>query len=170
MNKAEKSDIRSIATIMEFMRTFDILNRYLDINLAQIGSKPIRFGVMNAIVSHGGKMNLKDLGAWTFRAPHTITSMIDSLEKDGLVRRVPNGNDRRSIFAVVTNKGWENTDKIVPVVENVAQDILLCLNDSEIVMLKKRLKQLRKHLLKEIASFPDQIPKKLGRGTRIKRE
>jgi DNA-binding MarR family transcriptional regulator len=38
-------------------------------------------------------------------APRTITGLIDNLERDGLVRRVPDPSDRRSVRARLTKAG-----------------------------------------------------------------
>jgi DNA-binding MarR family transcriptional regulator len=38
-------------------------------------------------------------------APRTMTGLIDNLERDGLVRRVPDSTDRRSVRARLTRAG-----------------------------------------------------------------
>jgi DNA-binding MarR family transcriptional regulator len=39
--------------------------------------------------------------------PRTMTDIIDVLERDGLVKRVPDPADRRSVQAVITEAGLE---------------------------------------------------------------
>jgi len=39
--------------------------------------------------------------------PRTMTDIIDVLERDGLVKRVPDPTDRRSVQAVITEAGLE---------------------------------------------------------------
>jgi DNA-binding MarR family transcriptional regulator len=39
--------------------------------------------------------------------PRTVTDLVDVLERDGLVTRVPDAADRRSILAVLTDEGLE---------------------------------------------------------------
>jgi DNA-binding MarR family transcriptional regulator len=39
--------------------------------------------------------------------PRTMTDIIDVLERDGLVKRVPDPTDRRSVQAVITDAGLE---------------------------------------------------------------
>src|SRR3989304_5850955 len=91
--------------VMSFLRTGDALNRYLELELAKWQSSPIRFAVMNALLANGGEMTPKEISRRTYRAPRTITSMIDSLERDGLVRREANPAARRAIRLVVPATG-----------------------------------------------------------------
>ena len=135
---------------MSFMRTFDIMNRYLEIELMNYKTSPIRFAVMNAIVVHGGRMVPTAISKWVYRAPRTITSMIDSLERDGLIRRELNTKDRRSINVVVTEKGWDDASKKGSVAEEIDRRVLSCLSEEELNTLSGILKKLRRHLLSEI--------------------
>jgi DNA-binding MarR family transcriptional regulator len=43
-------------------------------------------------------------------APRTMTGLIDNLERDGLVRRVPDSTDRRSVRAHLTKAGIERLE------------------------------------------------------------
>jgi DNA-binding MarR family transcriptional regulator len=43
-------------------------------------------------------------------APRTMTDIIDVLERDGLVKRVPDPADRRSVQAVITESGLERVN------------------------------------------------------------
>jgi DNA-binding MarR family transcriptional regulator len=43
-------------------------------------------------------------------SPRNITGLIDNLERDGLVLRAPDPNDRRSVLAVLTDQGRERID------------------------------------------------------------
>jgi DNA-binding MarR family transcriptional regulator len=43
-------------------------------------------------------------------APRTMTDIVDVLERDGLVKRVPDDADRRSVQAVITEAGLERVN------------------------------------------------------------
>jgi len=149
MSISKENGKRNLNFVMSFIRTFDILNRYLEIELMKYKTSPIRFAVMNAIIVHGGRMVPTAISKWTYRAPRTVTSMLDSLERDGLVRREPNTKDRRSINVVVTEKGWENTNTLIPATEEINRKALSCLSEEELNTLSGILKKLRSHLLAE---------------------
>ena len=44
--------------------------------------------------------------------PRTMTDIIDVLERDGLIKRVPDAGDRRSVLAALTDSGVERIDAI----------------------------------------------------------
>lgn len=138
--------------VMSIMRTADILNRYLEIELAKYGSNPTRFGTMNALFVHGGTMTPTAISRWLFRTKHSITSMLERLDEIGLIRRERSTRDGRSVNVTVTAEGWKATKKMIPVVEQVSESSLSCLKDDELEDLMVVLKRLRGHLLKTLGS------------------
>lgn len=133
--------------LMSLIHSFDVLNRYLELKLFPHGINPIRFAVMNALIVHGGRMSPTDISKWTLRSPHTVTSMLDWLERDGLVKREPNLVDRRRIDVIVTDKGWNATRNMIPIVEEIGEKALDCLSQEEIETVIGIMRKLRKHLL-----------------------
>jgi DNA-binding MarR family transcriptional regulator len=51
------------------------------------------------------RMPFKDLAAASLTSRPTITGIVDTLEKKGLVTREPNPDDRRSLLVSLTEKG-----------------------------------------------------------------
>lgn len=51
--------------------------------------------------------------------PTSVTSTIDRLERDGLVSRAPNPDDRRSILVSLTGSGREALDKATALLEAI---------------------------------------------------
>jgi len=134
---------------MSIIRTTDVINRFLELELKNYGTSPPRFSVMNALIAHGGKMNPSDISKWIFRAKHTVTSMLGVLENIGYVKREPNGDDKRSVNIIITKKGWKATETMIPNAENIGLKILSCLDDKEIESLTDLLKRIRKHLFQQ---------------------
>lgn len=96
-----------------------------------------------------------------FRSPRTITSTLDSLERDGLVRREPNPTDRRGVNVVVTEKGWKSARTMAPVAQEISKRILSCFTEHELETAVGLLRKLRKHALAEIGekAFPRSRPR-----------
>ena len=62
-----------------------------------------------------GQMTISDIARLTSMANTTLTSMLDRMEAEGLVQRVPDRVNRRQIFVSVTDKAKiyrEQYDKI----------------------------------------------------------
>jgi DNA-binding MarR family transcriptional regulator len=71
-----------------------------------------------------GPMISKDLGT-RFRVPvSTMTGLVDRMEKKGLVRRVPNRRDRRSIELEITPAGTLVLEEQGRMLEAVARGML----------------------------------------------
>jgi len=65
---------------------------------------PGRFGVLEVIAANSG-LSQSELGALLGIDRSTIVAVIDKLERDGLVRRMPAPNDRRSHALKLSEKG-----------------------------------------------------------------
>ena len=77
------------------------------------GLSESRFQVLMAIYhSPDRRLPLGVLAERLSVVPRTITDVIDTLERDGLVRRVPDNEDRRSTQAELTEAGKERIGAI----------------------------------------------------------
>jgi MarR family 2-MHQ and catechol resistance regulon transcriptional repressor len=141
---------RETREMLSIVRTFEVLNRYLEIELTKHGSSPARFAIMNAIVAHGGSMNPTAISKWLFRAKHSMTPMIKHLENIGFVNKKPSDKDRRSFDVVVTQKGWDATRRMTGIADEISHDALSCLTSEEKATLITLLKRLRKHLYEKM--------------------
>lgn len=133
--------------IMAIVRSADILNRYLQVELSKYGSSPTRFAIMNALLVHGGSMTPTAISKWVFRAKHSITAMLRGLGESGLVNQEPNKKDGRSVNIVVTKKGWKATRAMLTEAEKISKEVLSCFSEKEIEILMELLKRFRKHLI-----------------------
>ncbi len=73
----------------------------------------------------------------------TLTGIVDRLEKNGMVSRSPNPQDRRSILISLTKKGLGIVPKIRKAVSEANQTFLNSLSNEEELMLRGLLNRLR---------------------------
>jgi len=57
------------------------------------------------------KLSFSDVGKYTSLAKTTLTSMIDRMEANGLVERIPDKKDRRQIYVSITEKARKYQQK-----------------------------------------------------------
>jgi DNA-binding MarR family transcriptional regulator len=62
--------------------------------------------------SPGHRLPLGALAEGLNVTPRTMTDVIDVLERDGLVKRVPDPADRRSVFALISKAGVERINAV----------------------------------------------------------
>ncbi len=73
----------------------------------------------------------------------TLTGIVDRLEKNGMVERSPNPQDRRSILISLTEKGLGIVPEIRKAVTEANQLFLNALSKEEELMLRRLLNRLR---------------------------
>ena len=79
---------------------------------------------------------LGDLAEMLEVAPRTITGLIDNLERDGWVQRLPDPTDRRSIQAQLTKKGLDQVQAMLRDVRHRQASTTTGLSPDELVQLR----------------------------------
>ena len=81
------------------------LENRLEDALGTVGLSMSKLGVLTQLVEAGHPLAPSDLAARLSCVRSNMTQLIDRLEADGLVRRVDDATDRRSVLAEVTRLG-----------------------------------------------------------------
>jgi MarR family 2-MHQ and catechol resistance regulon transcriptional repressor len=72
-----------------------------------------QFGVLQSL-HHVGPMNQTEISGLLAKSSSNITTVIDNLERGGLVRRERQGSDRRCAMVSLTPEGEDLISRIVP--------------------------------------------------------
>ncbi|MFI8183830.1 MarR family transcriptional regulator [Actinacidiphila glaucinigra] len=70
--------------------------------------------LVNLSESPQRRMRMSDLARATLQSKSRLSHQIGRMEKAGLVRRENCESDRRGLFAVLTEDGWETMRKVAP--------------------------------------------------------
>jgi DNA-binding MarR family transcriptional regulator len=81
------------------------LEARLEERLGQVGLSMSKLGVLTQLVESDKALPLSELAARLSCVRSNMTQLVDRLEGDGLVRRVDDPADRRSVLAEVTDLG-----------------------------------------------------------------
>lgn len=100
-----------------------------------------QFGILEALV-HLGPMSQKELSEKILKSPGNITTIINNLEKAGLVIRILSMEDRRYYAIHLTEKGRELIERIFPVHAEILFNRMSVLTEQEQQTLGKLLKKL----------------------------
>jgi MarR family transcriptional regulator, 2-MHQ and catechol-resistance regulon repressor len=104
-----------ITTFGMLAETFLGLGDKLETQLAEFDLKPLEFEVILRLGrSPNSSLRMTDLAAQAHITTSGVTRIVDRLEHDGLVRRVPCESDRRGSFAQLTAAGEKRLDAILP--------------------------------------------------------
>jgi DNA-binding MarR family transcriptional regulator len=110
-----------------------------------------RMGVMFRLY-RGGACALGDLAGELDTTPRNVTGLVDHLERDGLVERIPDTEDRRSVRARLTPAGKERIEGIwkegierqFEVVRDMTKDDLAQLRHLCLLLVESARKELGK--------------------------
>ncbi|MBI3764464.1 MAG: MarR family transcriptional regulator [Chloroflexi bacterium] len=119
-------------------RTADAVARYVEAELGEWGITTAQYGVLLHL-SKGEQLSLSDLSGLIFRSNSTLTSLIDRMERDGLVNRVAHANDRRVTTVELTPKGRDLLLEIRAHHRPFLADMMSCLSPDELTQLSELL-------------------------------
>ncbi len=88
------------------------------------------------------KLSITEIGRLTSLAKTTLTSMLDRMEKSGLIIRTPDTKNRRQIFISITDKAKEYRSKYDQVSEKMNSLFYQEFSEAEIVEFESKLKRI----------------------------
>ncbi len=100
-----QASVRTRAAYTQLYRTFASVDRAHERWLAGVGSNGARYAVLHALASSGRAMTPSEVSDETGRSPNAISPLLRALHDEGLIKRSPNSNDRRSHFLALTAAG-----------------------------------------------------------------
>ena len=146
-----RTDKTPLGTLLSILMSFEVLARYLEIELRRYDATLIRFHIMSTLFKNGGEMTPSGIAESVFREKNSITAVINTLERQGVVRRVPSTDDRRSVKVVITDKGWKEANQLNPVAQELSREALSCIDKEQIEALLDIMRTVRESLLPKIA-------------------
>lgn len=91
-----------------------------------------------------------DLAAKLYVAPRTVTDLIDGLEHDGFINRVPDPKDRRASILELSESAKTDFDQIVEIRKSFVKEIFAPLSDDEKEQLITLLTKLQKGPIRDL--------------------
>jgi DNA-binding MarR family transcriptional regulator len=116
------------------------LERIERLAVQEAGLTPSQYHVLN-VLWEGEAMPLKDLAQASGCTRATMTGLIDVLERKGLVQRIPNQVDRRSLLASLTEEG-KALQKETPSLQRLYAHCCVGLSPEQFQQLGELLKKL----------------------------
>ncbi len=146
----KRTDKTPLGNLLSILMSFEVLERYLEIELRRHKASLIRFNIMSALFKSGGEMTPSEIAEAVFREKNTITAVLNTLEKEGVVRREPSSSDRRSVKVVITDKGWKVANELNPIAQELSREALVCLDKEKVEELVETLRAFREKLMPKI--------------------
>ncbi len=148
---SKRTDKTPLGTLLSVLMSFEVLERYLEVELRRYDATLIRFHIMSTLFKNGGEMTPSEIAESVFREKNSITAAIDTMERQGVVRREPSPNDRRSVKVVITDKGWQEANQLNPVAQELSREVLSCIDKEQIEVLVGIMRTIRESLSPRLA-------------------
>ena len=118
------------------------------------GISHIALNVLAVIEGNGGPMPTGAVGTSVHVTSGTVTSVVDTLERNGYIERLTDPGDRRRVLVEVTPAARELLDQILPEVVQLTSAVLAEFDVDEL----ERLLETTGRIRAAMAAAPDDLP------------
>ncbi|MBE1443739.1 MarR family winged helix-turn-helix transcriptional regulator [Paenibacillus sp. OAS669] len=134
----------SLDLYIALSRASQWVNAHADRDIRSHGLNRTEFGVLE-LLYHKGAQPIQQIGGKVLMSSGNITYVVDKLEKKEFVQRKASTEDRRLIFAEITDKGKQFIDDVFPQHAEVIEKAVEGLTLEEKRVASQLLKKLGKH-------------------------
>jgi MarR family multiple antibiotic resistance transcriptional regulator len=131
--------LRQVGHLMTELRREDLL---------AYGMSPAQAATLRSVVNLGKIATPAEISRWLMRKPHTITHLLNRMEKCGQIKKVKDLERKNQIRIALTEKGKQDYERIKKV--EYSHPILGFLDDDEKKTLELCLDKIRTKLLGEL--------------------
>jgi len=146
MHKRSRKPARRGATasalVFSFLETAEAVEARLEAAVNPLGLSLAKLAVLHFLADAKEPLPLSALAERQHCVRSNITQLVDRLEKDGLVRRRADSNDRRSVRAALTAAGTRAHAEGMDALRQVQRAIMGPLNAGDAESLRAALKAL----------------------------
>ncbi len=126
-----------------FRRAHDAGARCEELIFSDTGLTPQQYAVLVAIKYIESPVTQTDVAHWLERKTNSITLIVDRMEKAGLVRRVRDLRDRRTIRLEITRAGMDAFDEATGPELNFARKLFSSLTPGELRLFGELLEKIK---------------------------
>ncbi|MEE8469942.1 MAG: MarR family transcriptional regulator [Dehalococcoidia bacterium] len=148
----------SMTTWTLLRQTSIAMDRVSEAKLAKKGLTPEKLAVLWACRDHPGPMTPAEIARLVFREAQTVAGLLNRLEKEGFVKRVPKRKGRPFTEIKMTPKGEEACGPGIEIFKRIIVGLSSDLSAKERDQLHKTLRALRQKMLDELHLEIDQQP------------
>ena len=136
-------DLSSLAVVGRILQLARLLEKHRETVLAGFELNLWSFDMLATLRRQGPPYQLKptDLYGLLMLSSGAMTNRIDRLEKDGMVIRLRDPGDRRSVIVQLTQQGIERVDAVMPVLFEQENRLLDDLSQTETESLRSLLQK-----------------------------
>jgi DNA-binding MarR family transcriptional regulator len=125
-------------------QTSRLLLKSENATLGKIGLSRQKQAVLLAMKNAPGPLTVTNVAHWIDRNPNGVSTLVDRMEKDGLISRVRDMPDRRAVRLVLTPKGEERFKEGSRLFQGLFRDIFREFAEEELKTLSAIMTRVRR--------------------------
>ncbi len=126
-------------------RTHDAIHRHVSEKLMKWNLSVPKYGVLKRVYDHK-ELSISYLSGQIFRGNSNMTTLINRMERDGLIQRVNGQKDRRVTMIRLTRKGLRLAPVVIKGYRAFLQQMMDCLSSKERQVLINLLEKIKDSL------------------------
>lgn len=140
-NVAKAIEAMQLPRIMGFA---DMVLRHVEV-MSEGNTSRLNTYILSFLIARGGEKGLthSELARLLVRSNHSMTRLIDSLQKDGLITRNRDPKDRRAVYIKITSAGLKFMRKYIDEIALIEKKVLSCLDKNELEILTILIRKIR---------------------------
>ena len=139
-------------------QTWTAVNKWAEVKLGKVGLTPEKAAVLWLCRDYPEIITPAEIARMLFRENQTVAGLLNRMEKEGLVRRVPKRRGHPYTEVKITDRGRELCGPGVEVYKKLITSFASDLSEEEQKQLKKLLGVIRQKMMDEMHMEP-KIPK-----------
>src|SRR5260370_16907001 len=140
--QAAGAEPNSVQLMEQFRAIAHATHNRTNARMSAAGLSLARFRVLSALQS-AGRIRMNELRAALGVVPRTVTTIIDALEKEGMVVRLPDPADRRATLLEITQEGLSQLRRFRAMHDSAAAELFDVLTAAERHQLGGLLRRLQ---------------------------
>lgn len=155
MMKQRKRRDMDFITWVYLARTKDAIFKVRMKEMHKYNLSPTQISILNVLMALGDNVMPAEIARWTLREPHSISNLLQRMERNGFVRRTKDLHRRNLLRVTVTEKGQKAIEDSTGM--ECFQRVLSSLSIEELEKLRQTLVKLWDSALKELNINPRPI-------------
>jgi len=127
-------------TFLLFVQTSDAVVKHADAALFHYGLSAVKLMVLQILASQGGSLTPGAIALLAQREPHTISTLVQRLKRQGLIKVGPSAKDRRSKVVSLTPKARKLLEQVRPAAGKIAERVMASLDGTHLKSLEESLR------------------------------
>jgi len=133
----------SLTAYAQLRHTWIAINRVVEARLGEIGATPESIAVLWACRDFPGPLHPAEIARLVFRAPHTVAALLNRMEKEGLVERIPKRPGHPYTEVKLTKKGEDACGPAVEILKDVIAETMSVMTDEQLEQFGELLRPLQ---------------------------